>query len=164
MFVCGPPLQSSAPLTSPGADQTVIPTVSTRCQLQVLLRLEVCRLLSSGKEESLDTDQIVGEVGGCCCCTHSVLLFVLLMLLVLFPDSSCVSLFLFVCFLYSHTSMSSCSPSSCRYFSFCGRLLRRMMVFFNVPVPQVADLLRIISLTKDPVSLTRFLQDDVLPG
>lgn len=30
--------------------------------------------------------------------------------------------------------------------------------------PQVADLLRIISLTKDPVCLTRFLQDDVLPG
>lgn len=31
-------------------------------------------------------------------------------------------------------------------------------------VVQVADMLRIISLTKDPVCLTRFLQDQVLPG
>ncbi|XP_075884965.1 treslin isoform X4 [Nelusetta ayraudi] len=31
-------------------------------------------------------------------------------------------------------------------------------------VEEVADMLRIISLTKDPVCLTRFLQDQVLPG
>ncbi|KAM7415056.1 hypothetical protein PAMA_019741 [Pampus argenteus] len=59
------------------------------CQLQALLRLEVCRLSSSEQADSLDADQLAEEV---------------------------------------------------------------------------AEMLRIISLTKDPVYLTRFLQDEVLPG
>ncbi|KAI3371069.1 hypothetical protein L3Q82_023703, partial [Scortum barcoo] len=59
------------------------------CQLQALLRLELCKLFSSKQSDSLDVDQMAEEV---------------------------------------------------------------------------ADLLRIISLTKDPVCLTRFLQDEVLPG
>ncbi|XP_070686769.1 treslin [Pempheris klunzingeri] len=58
------------------------------CQLQALLRLELCRLFSSEQSDSLDADQMAEEV---------------------------------------------------------------------------AEMLRIISLTKDPVCLTRFLQDDVLP-
>lgn len=29
--------------------------------------------------------------------------------------------------------------------------------------PQVADMLRILSLTKDPAFLTKFLQDEILP-
>ncbi|KAM7397103.1 hypothetical protein PAMP_020100 [Pampus punctatissimus] len=59
------------------------------CQLQALLRLELCRLSSLEQTDSLDTDQMAEEV---------------------------------------------------------------------------AEMLRIISLTKDPVYLTRFLQDEVLPG
>ncbi|XP_026222218.1 treslin isoform X2 [Anabas testudineus] len=59
------------------------------CQLQVVLRLELCRLFSSEQSDSLDSDQMAEEV---------------------------------------------------------------------------AEMLRIISLTKDPVCLTRFLQDEVLPG
>ncbi|XP_030281197.1 treslin [Sparus aurata] len=59
------------------------------CQLQALLRLELCRLFSSEQSDSLDVDQMAEEV---------------------------------------------------------------------------AELLRIISLTKDPVCLARFLQDEVLPG
>ncbi|XP_029992271.1 treslin [Sphaeramia orbicularis] len=58
------------------------------CQLQALLRLDVCKLVSSVKGDSLDIDQMIDEV---------------------------------------------------------------------------ADMLRIISLTRDPVFLTRFLQDDILP-
>uniref|UniRef100_A0A673ABI2 Treslin N-terminal domain-containing protein n=1 Tax=Sphaeramia orbicularis TaxID=375764 RepID=A0A673ABI2_9TELE len=61
---------------------------SYRCQLQALLRLDVCKLVSSVKGDSLDIDQMIDEV---------------------------------------------------------------------------ADMLRIISLTRDPVFLTRFLQDDILP-
>lgn len=34
----------------------------------------------------------------------------------------------------------------------------------TIVVAQVADMLRIISLSADPVFLTRFLQDEVLPG
>ncbi|KAG7221120.1 hypothetical protein INR49_017561 [Caranx melampygus] len=59
------------------------------CQLQAVLRLELCRLSSSKQSDSLDADQMAEEV---------------------------------------------------------------------------AEMLRIISLTKDPVCLARFLQDDVLPG
>ncbi|XP_070829316.1 treslin [Chaetodon trifascialis] len=59
------------------------------CQLQALLRLELCRLFSSEQPDSLDVDQMAEEV---------------------------------------------------------------------------AEMLRIISLTKDPVFLARFLQDEVLPG
>ncbi|XP_071348126.1 treslin isoform X2 [Trachinotus anak] len=59
------------------------------CQLQAVLRLELCRLFSSEQSDSLDADQMAEEV---------------------------------------------------------------------------AEMLRIISLTKDPVCLTRFLQDEVLPG
>ncbi|XP_044212796.1 treslin [Thunnus albacares] len=59
------------------------------CQLQALLRLELCRLFSSEQTDSLDADQMAEEV---------------------------------------------------------------------------AEMLRIISLTKDPVCLARFLQDEVLPG
>ncbi|XP_030586525.1 treslin isoform X2 [Archocentrus centrarchus] len=59
------------------------------CQLQVVLRLELCRLFSSEQSDSLDVDQMAEEV---------------------------------------------------------------------------AEMLRIISLTRDPVFLTRFLQDEVLPG
>ncbi|XP_073328354.1 treslin [Pagrus major] len=59
------------------------------CQLQALLRLELCRLFSSVQSDSLDVDQMAEEV---------------------------------------------------------------------------AEMLRIISLTKDPVCLARFLQDEVLPG
>uniref|UniRef100_UPI0037E73641 treslin n=1 Tax=Semicossyphus pulcher TaxID=241346 RepID=UPI0037E73641 len=59
------------------------------CQLQALLRLELCRLFSPEQSDSLDADQMAEEV---------------------------------------------------------------------------AEMLRIISLTKDPVCMTRFLQDEVLPG
>ncbi|KAM7002219.1 treslin [Tautogolabrus adspersus] len=59
------------------------------CQLQALLRLELCRLFSSEQSDSLDADQMAEEV---------------------------------------------------------------------------AEMLRIISLNKDPVCMTRFLQDEVLPG
>uniref|UniRef100_A0A3Q3NCT1 TopBP1-interacting, checkpoint, and replication regulator n=1 Tax=Mastacembelus armatus TaxID=205130 RepID=A0A3Q3NCT1_9TELE len=59
------------------------------CQLQAVLRLELCRLVSSGQSDSLDVDQMAEEV---------------------------------------------------------------------------AEMLRVISLTKDPVCLSRFLQDEVLPG
>ncbi|XP_023125021.2 treslin isoform X2 [Amphiprion ocellaris] len=59
------------------------------CQLQVVLRLELCKLFSSEQTDSLNVDQIVEEM---------------------------------------------------------------------------AEMLRIISLTKDPVCLARFLQDEVLPG
>uniref|UniRef100_A0A3B4T330 TOPBP1 interacting checkpoint and replication regulator n=1 Tax=Seriola dumerili TaxID=41447 RepID=A0A3B4T330_SERDU len=59
------------------------------CQLQAVLRLELCRLSSSKQSDSLDADQMAEEV---------------------------------------------------------------------------AEMLRIISLTKDPVCLARFLQDEVLPG
>nr|XP_046249890.1 treslin [Scatophagus argus] len=59
------------------------------CQLQALLRLEVCRRFSSEQTDSLDVDEMAEEV---------------------------------------------------------------------------AEMLRIISLTKDPVCLTRFLEDEVLPG
>ncbi|XP_039989565.1 treslin [Xiphias gladius] len=59
------------------------------CQLQVVLRLELCRLFSSEQSDTLDADQMAEEA---------------------------------------------------------------------------AEMLRIISLTKDPVCLTRFLQDEVLPG
>ncbi|XP_005460037.1 treslin isoform X1 [Oreochromis niloticus] len=59
------------------------------CQLQVVLRLELCRLFSTEQSDSLDVDQMAEEV---------------------------------------------------------------------------AEMLRIISLTRDPVFLTRFLQDEVLPG
>ncbi|XP_041651864.1 treslin [Cheilinus undulatus] len=59
------------------------------CQLQALLRLELCKLFSPEQSDSLDSDQMAEEV---------------------------------------------------------------------------AEMLRIISLTKDPVCMTRFLQDEVLPG
>lgn len=36
-------------------------------------------------------------------------------------------------------------------------------VYVNLSLAQVAEMLRIISLTKDPVCLARFLQDEVLP-
>ncbi|KAM4572952.1 treslin [Odontesthes bonariensis] len=59
------------------------------CQLQVVLRLELCKLFASNQSDSLDVDQMAEEV---------------------------------------------------------------------------AEMLRIISLTKDPVCLARFLQDEILPG
>lgn len=42
---------------------SVTQVVSCRCQLQALLRLELCRLFSSEQVDSLDPDQMAEEVG-----------------------------------------------------------------------------------------------------
>lgn len=42
--------------------RSVTPGVSSRCQLQALLRLELCRLFPSEQRDSLDVDQMAEEV------------------------------------------------------------------------------------------------------